>query len=368
MGTEMQAHHELLMTWAEAFVGERPPHLACDYRVCVIGDDFRALDLSKLAASSTSLDLLAFFATEPRKDSAAPVAALAAESYDLALVLPSKQKVESFGLIALALDALKPLGRLAISIPNDLGAKSFDSTLSSLMTGDFESIAKMKSRLLTFTKRDLESTRAEPTQWREALAPRKVAEIGYWSQPGLYGWNKIDDGSQLLLSKIPLDQVTGNGADLGSGYGYLSCELLASAPNISTLHLFEIDERACACAKCNLDERKLLNRAHIWPLDLSKGALSFAGNPQISALKGSLDWVITNPPFHSGKSTDVYLGKSFLGAAWSLLKPQGKLWVVANEFLPYQDHLEKLFGKVSMITREKGFKVFECQTPIHKIL
>ena len=61
-------------------------------------------------------------------------------------------------------------------------------------------------------------------------APRFVDEIGFWSQPGVFSWDRIDPGSALLLVHLPA--LSGRGADLGCGIGVLARSVLAS-PKVS---------------------------------------------------------------------------------------------------------------------------------------
>ena len=64
------------------------------------------------------------------------------------------------------------------------------------------------------------------------------------------------------------------------------------------------------------------------------------------------DAVITNPPFHQGRAAEPDLGAAFIAAAARILKPAGRLVMVANRQLPYEAtlaaafrHWEKLGGR-----------------------
>ncbi|HCJ19591.1 MAG TPA: methyltransferase, partial [Hyphomonas sp.] len=39
-------------------------------------------------------------------------------------------------------------------------------------------------------------------------------EAGVWSRPGLFSWNRIDAGSELLADSVP-ENIRGRGADFG---------------------------------------------------------------------------------------------------------------------------------------------------------
>ena len=56
-----------------------------------------------------------------------------------------------------------------------------------------------------------------------------------------------------------------------------------------------------------------------------------------------MDAVVMNPPFHEGRKADPELGQAFIEAAAGMLGAKGKLYMVANRHLPYEETLERLF-------------------------
>ena len=70
-----------------------------------------------------------------------------------------------------------------------------------------------------------------------------------------------------------------------------------------------------------------------------------------------------NPPFHQGRAADPSLGRKFIQAASRLLTPQGKLWMVANRHLPYENTMTECFRNVDTIAMDAGFKVFHATRP-----
>lgn len=180
----------------------------------------------------------------------------------------------------------------------------------------------------------------------EALAegaPRFSEEMGMHTQPGVFSWNRFDAGSQLLIEQMP--PLVGKGADLGSGIGFLSREILKS-PKVRELHLLEIDGRALSAAKKNI----LDPRAKFYWADLRNSNLIPTG----------LDFVVTNPPFHDGGIEDQSLGKDFLRQSSYLLRAGGVCWIVANRHLPYESILKEIFSTVNLKAEANGFKIFEA--------
>jgi 16S rRNA (guanine1207-N2)-methyltransferase len=74
-----------------------------------------------------------------------------------------------------------------------------------------------------------------------------------------------------------------------------------------------------------------------------------------------------NPPFHTSRAADPALGQAFLQAGHSVLAPGGRLWVVANRHLPYENTLTGLFAQVSEIGGDASFKVLEAVRPKRRV-
>ncbi|HJW42601.1 MAG TPA: methyltransferase [Rhizomicrobium sp.] len=170
-----------------------------------------------------------------------------------------------------------------------------------------------------------------------------VPATGLWSQPGIFSWDRIDPGSRLLVEHLP--NLTGSGADLGCGAGFLSRHILA-APGVKVLALVDIDRRAIAAARRNVTDE----RASFHWLDVAL-PLPFPG---------AIDFVVTNPPFHREGSEDRTLGVAVARRAAHLLKAGGELWLVANRHLSYAPALHDDFAQVTLVAQSKEFRVYRA--------
>jgi 16S rRNA (guanine1207-N2)-methyltransferase len=185
---------------------------------------------------------------------------------------------------------------------------------------------------------------ARPAGMAEALAagaPQMVPELGLWSQPGVFSWNRIDPGSALLANHLPA--LSGRGADFGCGIGYLARAVLTSS-QVTHLALIDIDRRALDAARRNVDD----------------GRASFHWSDVLNAdaVPTELDFVVTNPPFHDGGAEDQSLGQSFIERAAHALRPGGVCWLVANRHLPYEAVLAPLFATVALKIQERSYKIY----------
>jgi len=227
---------------------------------------------------------------------------------------------------------------------NNHGAKSYESSLKTL-AGGVSSSSKSKCRIFSARKSvSLNSELAD--QWIEDAKPRSVDSHGLIAQPGLFSWEKPDIGSQLLLKHLP-DAITGTGMDLCCGYGLLSAHLLVNNPDIKSLYMIEADRLALHCAEANTENWKAKVEPH-W--------LDAATEP----LPLKLDWIVCNPPFHTGQTRDVDLGQTIIANACKSLKRGCKLYMVANRKLPYEAVLDRMLMGHQTVTQADGFKVIEA--------
>ncbi|SFS32337.1 class I SAM-dependent methyltransferase [Brevundimonas viscosa] len=242
-------------------------------------------------------------------------------------------------VLALALRALRPGGRLDVMAPKAKGGSRLGKELRAFGLEVAETAKAHHRRCVA-----LRPTGSLPELGTAiaAGAPRVVPGLDAWSQPGVFAWDRIDPGSALLAQVLP--ELKGAGIDLGCGYGALATVVLRS-PAVTALRLIDLDRRAVAAARRNVqDPRATFDWADARTL------------PET----GDLDFVVTNPPFHDGGAEDRRLGQAFIRKAAGLLKKGGVLWLVANRHLPYEAELDAAFKRVRMVADAGGYKVFEA--------
>lgn len=242
--------------------------------------------------------------------------------------------------VAQALRVLQPGGRLTVLAPKDKGGSRLAKELKAFGC-EIEETALRHHRICVATRPD------DLAAAREAIAegsPRIVEETGLWSQPGVFSWNRVDPGSALLLKHLP--QLSGRGADLGCGVGYLARAVLAM-PGVESLAMVDIDRRAVEAAAKNITDP----RATIQWADVRKAG----------TIPENLDFIVMNPPFHDGGAEDRSLGQSFVRRAAESLRKGGRCWLTANRHLPYEDHLKALFARATLIVEADGFKIYEAR-------
>ncbi len=298
-------------------------------------------------------------ATQPFKPEAARLArigidlvdedALPAGKFALVLVLPPRQREEARALLAKACAAVAPGGVVVASVSNDEGAKSREADLKQL-AGSVSVLSKHHCRVF-WTAPGAIITTALQAQWAGGDVARRIVSPdllggGFQTRPGVFAWDRVDTASAMLAAALPND-LHGRVADFGAGWGYLALQVLARCPKVTSMDLYEADARALALADANLVDARVPMHFH-WQ-DVAAG------------IEERFDAIVCNPPFHAlGRGDRPDIGRAFIDAAAQALNPGGRLWLVANRHLPYEEALGSGFPQVRTLAQSGGFKVIEA--------
>lgn len=241
--------------------------------------------------------------------------------------------------MALALRTIAPGGVFTVLAPKDRGGTRLRKELEAFGCTVKETARRHHRIALTTRPATLDGI-------DDALsngAPRLIEELGLWSRPGVFSWDRIDPGSALLLQHLP--PLSGRGADFGCGLGVLTRAMLAS-PAVTHITLVDIDRRAVECAQHNVVDP----RAEFFWADL-RGA-----TPELNGL----DFVVMNAPFHDAGTEDKALALGFVKRAAAALRKDGVCWLVANRHLPYEAIMQPLFKRVALKIETSGYKIYEA--------
>ncbi|MEM9579567.1 MAG: class I SAM-dependent methyltransferase [Pseudomonadota bacterium] len=277
-----------------------------------------------------------FQLTQSWQQAGLPVGRVFPEGATGAIVIVPRAKKDARNLIALAVSQLPAGAWIVVDGQKTDGVESLLKDVGKLI-GKPGAYSKAHGKTFWFANTDT----APLNDWAQAS---DVIAGGWRTAPGVFSADGVDPASALLIDSLP--EIAGTVADLGAGWGYLSAKALAKSPAIEAMHLVEDNAAALDCARHNVSDP----RAKFHWLD----ALSW----QPPAL---MDWVIMNPPFHSGRAATPDLGQAFIHKARDILKPGGTLVMVGNAHLPYDVTLNEAFHAPQIIARTTRFKVYQAE-------
>ncbi len=185
------------------------------------------------------------------------------------------------------------------------------------------------------------STSAWLDWYRVTVAGHELAVAGL---PGIFSAGRLDDGTRMLLETLHDTPVTGPVLDFACGAGVIGAWLRARYGQDLIIDGVDVQAQAVFCA------RQTYQRAGV------NGDIQASdGLAEVSARYRT---IITNPPFHSGVSTDLSMTTRFMQQVADHLLPGGELRLVANRFLPYADLIEQAIGPASVLAQDRRFTVY----------
>ena len=143
--------------------------------------------------------------------------------------------------------------------------------------------------------------------------------------------------------------LSGEVADLGAGWGYLSVEALRLNERIKKITLFENNYSAHLASKKNINDRR--------------ASFKWASLENLRNVTPSFNHIICNPPFHSGNLKDINLLKSFIFYSSRLIKHSGSVWMVFVSGLSLEHNFKEHFGDIKILYRDKHYYVCRLLKP-----
>ena len=269
----------------------------------------------------------------------------------------SKEKILSLYLLEKASQILGNNGTLIISGKKQEGIKGYGDKLIKQL-GAIGTLKKMGNDYSgTFSFSDSSHSLIDAEDYRDShtlTLAGQACTIPVCTKPGVFGWNKIDQGTELLLKYLPdilVKQPQGyNVLDLGCGYGWIFLNLPYCLPqhwSVEPLRVTATDNNAAAlfCAQKNAEACQQPTQV----------IASDAG----SHIQGNFDLILCNPPFHQGFGHDKSLTARFLEQAIKLLDANGMAIFVVNEFiqLPVPNKASHADIEHNEYCREGGYKL-----------
>jgi 16S rRNA (guanine1207-N2)-methyltransferase len=287
------------------------------------------------------------------------LSAIADNSLDYFYYRVSKEKPVVHHLLNEAWRCLKPDGLLMLAGHKNEGIKTYIEKIARCF-GCAKAIEKNTTAYNSSLRKhnaynpELRLDDSDYTQLRPLPLPDHLINLNIETKPGLFGWNKIDQGSSYLLEQLPafvgsFPQPPKKCLDLGCGYGYLTlaASQLPSCNSVEHWLLTDNNAAAASAVTCNIQLNQL--SADLIVADCA------------DSLSQQVDLVLCNPPFHQGFSPDGDLTDKFLAAAHRLLTSQGAAIFVVNQFIPLERKAAGLFGQIQLLADNGSFKVISLK-------
>ncbi|MBV2130674.1 methyltransferase [Arsukibacterium indicum] len=276
-----------------------------------------------------------------------------------------------------SINSLEPLPGnpdiVLIKLPNNHSYLSFIlSQLASVVRPDTVIMAAAKAKDINRNVLDMFARQLGPAE--ASLTVKKCRLISCQPQPGkpqphfplqwlldetdftvvnhanVFAREKLDLGARFFLQHLP--HATGGQRiiDLGSGNGVLGLMLLSKSPDSKVVFTDESYMAvASARATIELNLPQCLNQSEFVVDDCLA-----------SQQDQSADQIICNPPFHQQHTVTTHIASQMFIEAKRVLKQGGRLRIVANRHLNYQQQLQRLFGHCQQLAASPKFVILEA--------
>lgn len=259
----------------------------------------------------------------------------------------SKEKPVVHHIINSAHRMLIPGGRLYLCGQKNEGIKTYIEK-AGILFGCEKSQQKNGTAYTAILKKITTATTTplDDSNYAELRPVATLNSLTAYSKPGLFGWNKIDQGSEFLIQHLPellacLPKPPRHLLDLGCGYGYLT--LMTAGLALQERVLTDNNAAALITARYNCEQNHLAARI-----------IAADGGDSIHQ---TFDLILCNPPFHQGFSLDGDLTDKFVVASRRLLAKGGLALFVVNQFIPLERKARDYFNKVNMVANNGSFKL-----------
>ncbi|MEU9305048.1 methyltransferase [Streptomyces sp. NPDC048269] len=167
---------------------------------------------------------------------------------------------------------------------------------------------------------------------------------------GIFCADRLDVGTRFFLQNLPINTDGARVVDLGCGNGIVGTAVQVADPDAEVVFT---DESYQAVASAQATYRANVREGR-------RTAEFLVGDGVAMLPPGSVDRVLSNPPFHSHQATTDATALRMFAQSRKALRPGGELWIVANRHMGYHTHLRRLFGNSEVVASEPRFVVLRA--------
>lgn len=350
------AADELLIDAAQTAIADYTAAHAAPPHLLLINDSFGALSCalgnyrqtsssdSFLAQQAVSYNRAANNIDNPQFSMINSLAPLPENADIVLLKLPNNHSYLRFILSQLAAVARPDTIILAAAKAKEINRNVLDIFNGQLGQAE-ASLTVKKCRLIRCQPEPGKPQPLFPLQW-----PLEQTDFTLLNHANVFAREKLDLGARFFLQHLPPDTAGQRIIDLGCGNGVLGLMLLAKQPDTKLVFTDE-SYMAVASAKANIE----LN------LPQCLGNSEFVVDDCLASQPDqSTDQIICNPPFHQQHTVTTHIATQMFAQAKRVLKQGGRLRIVANRHLNYQQQLQRLFGHCQQLAANPKFVILEA--------
>lgn len=268
------------------------------------------------------------------------------EALDCIFFRLAKEKPVVHHIINLATRQLAIGGRLIISGTKQQGIKTYAKHAAEALGGPLEIKKHGNDYLAVIIRGETAGDALDDKDYPTLRPIYTLNERPILSKPGLYGWDKIDNGSAMLIDLLP--EIIGSRKperilDLGCGYGFLSLMAHQQFPD-ATITATDNNAAAVIACQANFTEHGVAGEV--------------SADDCGTHVRGSYHLILCNPPFHQGFDVERDLTALFVETARRLCHSKKGLAVfVVNTFIPIERIASGRFPHVNIVANNGRFKV-----------
>lgn len=346
----------LLCNCGSGMAGVMAAALAGDGPVWWAESNVVAAEAARRTLSANGLDGENVTVVDSNGSSHLPGCPQACPTVDVVAIRLPKGKQAALQLLWDAYQLLVPGGRVFLAGPNSEGIKTYLRHMQALF-GNSRQVAFRKGTRVAVAQK-METLPATPAEFQAPWLDHahfeefKIDAAGGFytvcSRPSVFSWNRLDEGTRVLLECLTNDTIAIGAEDavldLGCGYGIIGMAAAIRA-RAGTVQMVDANMVAVEAARRSVAANGLHN-CTVQQSDCGAAVRDLR-----------FDVVLTNPPFHQGQPQQYDVAQQFIRDAAAVLKSGGRFYLVANHFLKYEETLEACFGNVQTVYRDSKYKV-----------
>ena len=262
-----------------------------------------------------------------------------------AFVRMPKSKEELDFLLDAVASVLLPGAPIVLFGANDEGIRSAGARLEPFVDDVATLATKRHCRVLVGPRRrTIDGLRGSLAHWRQTISIDLADGTRPWiTYPGLFARGRLDEGTRMLIERLPPLAPAARVLDYASGTGIIAAAVTQRLPEAG-VDLVDNDTLAIEAARENVPSARAIAGERLRSVGGSKYAA-----------------ILSNPPIHDGIAENLTVLSRLLQEAPSHLEPGGVLQIVILRRIKVRPLLEAVFSTVESIADDGRFTVWRCR-------